>query len=196
MICFLPVNQGSDMTANVIPLARQECIQLGIAYFLDTKIPIMCVSDSLYDVFVKCFYLGYERAPTYFENCTERWCEVDKNRLIRLTDAPFKLVLPASVFNNKNGESIAITKLGQIGVQSMKSNRSIEELVDEHREGGKFKDKWACVQCNSSNDVKRQCSACHIVRYCNQTCQKKNWKKHKRYCSQLQSRYSTNTTSK
>eukprot|EP01083_Nonionella_stella_P154521 498030_1 len=46
----------------------------------------------------------------------------------------------------------------------------------------------ACISCMSPNDgILVTCSACKRAKYCNKTCQKKNWKEHKVVCKVLQS---------
>lgn len=49
-----------------------------------------------------------------------------------------------------------------------------------------FKDGFdycaGCFQEAKTDDLK-SCSACHAVRYCSRSCQKKHWKKHKKTCT-------------
>jgi hypothetical protein len=46
-----------------------------------------------------------------------------------------------------------------------------------------------CAFCRSSKNLLR-CSRCKIASYCNSTCQKRHWKKHKALCSALTDQYS------
>lgn len=39
-----------------------------------------------------------------------------------------------------------------------------------------------CNYCSTLSDQLRKCSRCQSVQYCNQECQKKHWKEHKKYC--------------
>ena len=39
-----------------------------------------------------------------------------------------------------------------------------------------------CSYCSTPSDQLRKCSRCQSVQYCNQECQKKHWKEHKKYC--------------
>jgi hypothetical protein len=46
-----------------------------------------------------------------------------------------------------------------------------------------------CATC-SAVDAPNQCGKCRLVNYCNRECQKKDWTKHKTYCSETRSRSS------
>ena len=40
-----------------------------------------------------------------------------------------------------------------------------------------------CQYCSERRNDLLQCAACGTVQYCNRTCQKSDWKKHKKDCS-------------
>jgi len=44
----------------------------------------------------------------------------------------------------------------------------------------------ACISCMNPNPHLVRCSACKRAKYCNKTCQKKNWKEHKTVCKIIQ----------
>ena len=46
--------------------------------------------------------------------------------------------------------------------------------------------KWACASCGNRDFKLQLCSGCMCARYCNYTCQKRDWPKHKPLCTILQ----------
>lgn len=41
--------------------------------------------------------------------------------------------------------------------------------------------EYNCGYCDKENPI-FMCAACHIIRYCNDTCSKKDWARHKSVC--------------
>ena len=44
------------------------------------------------------------------------------------------------------------------------------------------KDISVCANCGFEGTNLLRCSRCKLVHYCDKTCQKNHWKKHKKYC--------------
>ena len=42
-----------------------------------------------------------------------------------------------------------------------------------------------CSACNKESNELKKCLACHSVAYCNTACQKKDWPKHRAYCTKI-----------
>jgi len=42
-----------------------------------------------------------------------------------------------------------------------------------------------CTNCETTEGVKFVCRGCNFAKFCSRDCQKKCWKKHKRYCMPL-----------
>lgn len=45
-----------------------------------------------------------------------------------------------------------------------------------------------CPGCSETKNIKemKKCGGCHLVNYCNATCQKRDWKRHKKSCMEYQ----------
>ena len=48
-----------------------------------------------------------------------------------------------------------------------------------------YMDEDNCSTCKRYSEDLKKCSRCHLVQYCNRTCQKEHWKVHKPYCDHL-----------
>ncbi|XP_052094665.1 ankyrin repeat and MYND domain-containing protein 2-like [Mytilus californianus] len=51
-----------------------------------------------------------------------------------------------------------------------------------------FNDDKTCTTCGEIK-AEKKCSACKMVNYCNQTCQKLHWSTHKKFCKSLAEQY-------
>lgn len=60
-------------------------------------------------------------------------------------------------------------------------NRAILQDIEANR-----KNMVKCTHCKKVHEQKlNKCSACKMAAYCDQECQKKDWKEHKQICADL-----------
>ena len=57
-------------------------------------------------------------------------------------------------------------------------------------------DKSVCLACDKSDIKLSRCSECKLAMFCNEVCQRKAWKKHKKYCQQLKALFDSSNPHK
>ena len=62
---------------------------------------------------------------------------------------------------------------------------AVSAVVPVDDEASKYLGYFRCSACGAFGAKLRACSACHAARYCDEACQKADWRTHKKHCAKL-----------
>ena len=88
---------------------------------------------------------------------------------------------------NEDGTAAATEKVGSMSLGDSAERKDDETEKSEAEENGTTPTKL-CSACETKSDTLMKCRACKCVWYCDNKCQNKHWKEHKKECRLIKKR--------